>query len=377
MTGPRLWAIALLLFAASTQAADLDENFSIQEAFADRFLMGAAVNVARYMEADEAMRTSVLGHFNALTPENAMKWERIHPTEGNWNWAPADALVDLAEEHGIHLTGHTLVWHQQTPAWVFEDADGNPATRDLLLRRMETQIKTVVGRYKGRVASWDVLNEAFEEDGSLRDTPWRRIIGDDYIELAFAMAHQADPDALLFYNDYNMFAPGRRAATVAMVEKLRSKGIPVHGIGMQAHMRVDYPATLDEFEASIIAFGDLGVDVALTELDISVLPWPGEKAGGADIADRHAYEAAMNPYADGLTPEAEAAFNQRYLDLFEILLRHSDKITRVSVWGINDGNTWRNNWPMRGRTDFPLLIDRDNKPKSVWQDIIGLMEAGQ
>jgi endo-1,4-beta-xylanase len=371
----RLFIIILLLGVVPTQAADLDEVFSIKEAFADHFRMGAAVNVARYMESNEAMQVSVLGHFNALTPENAMKWERIHPTEGNWNWAPADALVDLAEKHSIHLTGHTLVWHQQTPEWVFQDADGNPASRELLLQRMETQIKTVVGRYKGRVESWDVLNEAFEEDGSLRDTPWRRIIGDDYIELAFAMAHQADPDALLFYNDYNMFAPGRRQAAIAMVERLRSKGIPVHGIGMQAHMRVDYPPTLDEFEASVIAFAGLGVDVALTELDISVLPWPGEKAGGADIADRHAYEAKMNPYADGLTPEAEAALDEKWVDLFRILLRHSDKITRVTFWGINDGNTWRNNWPMRGRTDYPLLIDRDNQPKPVWQDIIALLAS--
>ena len=365
----------LLALLTSTAAAEPDKDFSIKETFADRFLVGTALNATRYPGFDKALQASIVGHFNAMTAENAMKWERIHPTEGDWNWAPADMLVNLAEEHGMHLTGHTLIWHQQTPDWVFNDAEGNVASRELLLKRMETQIKTVVGRYKGRVASWDVLNEAFEEDGSLRDTPWRRIIGDDYIELAFAMAHQADPDALLFYNDYNMFAPGRRAATIAMVEKLRAKGIPVHGIGMQAHMRFDYPATLDEFEASIVAFAELGVDVALTELDISVLPWPGEKAGGADIADRHAYEAAMNPYADGLTAAAEDALNQRWVDLFRILLRHSDKITRVTFWGINDANTWRNNWPMRGRTDYPLLLDRNNEPKPVWQDIIALMET--
>jgi len=361
-------------YDAPAPAADpaWDDALSLRAEFADDFLIGTALNVRQIMSEDAEFHAFVLRHFSALTGENAMKWERIHPAPGEWNWLPADALVDFANEHGLHLTGHTLVWHQQTPAWVFQDADGNPASRELLLQRMEAHIYAVVSRYKGRVQSWDVVNEAIDDDGTLRDSAWRRLVGDDFVDRAFAFAHAADPDALLYYNDYNLFNPGRRRGTIALVERLRAQGIPVHGIGMQGHVRVDYPETLDGFEDSIVAFGALGVNVAITELDVSVLPWPGEKRGGADIMDRHAFDRQMNPYVDGLTPEAEAAFNRRYLELFRIFLAQSDVVTRVTFWGVNDGVSWRNNWPMRGRTDYPLLIDRENRLKPVWQDILAL-----
>jgi endo-1,4-beta-xylanase len=365
--------VALALFAGFALAAIADTpDISLREEFRDHFLLGTAVSAQQVASDDPELRSFLLRHFNALTGENAMKWERIHPREGEYHWDQADALADLASDNGIHLTGHTLVWHQQTPDWVFEDADGQPASRELLLERMRDHITAVVGRYKGRVQSWDVVNEGIEEDGSLRDTLWRQRIGDDYIEKAFEYAHAADPEALLFYNDYNMFAPGRRAGVIRLVERLREKGIPIHGIGMQGHFRVDYPATLDDVETSITAYGDLGLDVAITELDVSVLPWPGEKRGGADIMDRHAFETSMNPYADGLSDAAEQAFNQRYLGLFRIFLDHRDVITRVTFWGLNDGTSWRNDWPMDGRTDYPLLIDRDNRLKDVWYDIIAM-----
>jgi len=360
-----------LSIATSCYSAEL----SLRDEFRDSFLVGTALNVRQIMDGDDEFRAFFLQHFNAVTGENAMKWERIHPQEGEFYWDAADALADFANANGIYLTGHTLVWHQQTPDWVFEDENGNPATRELVLERMRAHIAAVVGRYKGRVQSWDVVNEAIDEDGSMRDNVWRKSVGDDYLEKAFEYAHAADPDALLYYNDYNMFNPGRRAGVVRMVENLRSKGIPIHGIGMQGHFRVDYPATLDDVDAAIAEYGRLGLEVAITELDVSVLPWPGEKAGGADIMDRHELAAAMDPYADGLTPEAEAAFNQRYLDLFRIFLAHRDVLTRVTFWGVNDGVSWRNNWPMTGRTDYPLLIDRNNTPKAVWADIIGLIEA--
>jgi endo-1,4-beta-xylanase len=363
-----------VLFAFFPLAVPAGDRVSLHEAFSDVFLIGTAVNAEQIASKDPEFRTFLLRHFNALTGENVMKWERIHPTEGEYNWGPADALTDLANENGIHLTGHTLVWHQQTPDWVFEDADGNPATRELLLERMQHHIAAVVGRYKSRVQSWDVVNEAFEEDGSMRDTPWRRIIGDDYLEKAFEFAHAADPDALLFYNDYNMFAPGRRDAVIRFVESMNNKGIPVHGIGLQGHFRVDYPAQLDSIDTAIERFGRLNVDVAITELDVSVLPWPGEKRGGADIMDRHAFEEQMNPYAEGLSADAQAAFDERYLALFRIFIKHREVLTRVTFWGINDSVSWRNDWPMTGRTDYPLLIDRNNRLKPVWADIIALLD---
>lgn len=369
---------AAALFAAACSvdepapAPAPQEDIALRAEFDGRFLVGTALNVRQVEAADPEFNAFILKHFNALTAENAMKWERIHPAEGEWNWEPADRIVEFAVEHGIHLTGHTLVWHQQTPDWVFQDADGNPASRELLLERMQAHIESVVGRYKGKVPSWDVVNEGVNEDGSIRDNIWRQLIGDDYMEKAFEFAQAADPDAILFYNDYNMFAPGRREGTIALVERLRANGIEKLGIGLQGHMRIDYPETLDEFERSIVAFGELGVDVAITELDVSVLPWPGEKNGGADIMDRHAFDTQMNPFAEGLSAEAEAALNQRYIDLFRIFLANSDKVTRVTFWGVNDSVSWRNNWPMRGRTDYPLLIDRDNNLKPVWQDIIAL-----
>lgn len=365
-------ALALVLFTLVPVMAVADGDISLRDAFREQFLIGTAVNTEQVESVDATLHDFVARHFSALTGENMMKWERIHPREGEYNWHPADALVELADKYGMHLTGHTLVWHQQTPDWVFEDAEGKPATRELLLRRMRGHITAVVGRYRGRVQSWDVVNEGIEEDGSLRDTRWRQIIGDDYIEKAFEYAHAADPAARLLYNDYNMFAPGRRAGVIRLVERLREKGIPIHGIGMQGHFRVDYPETLDVVDESITAYADLGLDVAITELDVSILPWPGEKGGGADIQDRHAFEAGMNPFVDGLSMEAEQAFNERYLELFRIFIDHSDVISRVTFWGLNDGNSWRNDWPMNGRTDYPLLIDRDNRLKDVWHDIIAI-----
>jgi endo-1,4-beta-xylanase len=376
-----LLAVSALFMAACSvdeeapAAATAADDISLRTEFDGRFLIGTALNVRQVEAADPEFNAFILEHFNALTAENAMKWERIHPAEGEWNWEPADRIVEFAAEHGIHLTGHTLVWHQQTPDWVFQDADGNPASRELLLQRMQAHIEAVVGRYKGKVPSWDVVNEGVDEDGSIRDNIWRQIIGDDYMEKAFEFAQATDPDAILFYNDYNMFAPGRREGTIALIERLRANGIEKIGIGLQGHMRIDYPETLDEFERSIMAFGELGVDVAITELDVSVLPWPGEKNGGADIMDRHEFNTQMNPFADGLSAEAEAALDQRYLDLFRIFLAHSDKVTRVTFWGVNDSVSWRNNWPMRGRTDYPLLIDRENQLKPVWRDIITLKET--
>jgi endo-1,4-beta-xylanase len=390
-------------------------------AFEGKFLMGSAVNVGQLMSGNPVLRQSILDqvdalpgekahnwncidtavdrsawesaaktprddsefrdfiltHFNALTAENAMKWECVHPAEDTWIWEPADELAAFATANGIHLTGHTLVWHQQTPDWVFEDADGNKAPRELLLDRMEAHINALVGRYKGKVHSWDVVNEAFDDDGSIRSNNWQQIIGDDYIEKAFEFAHAADPDALLFYNDYNMFKPGRRDASIALVRRLRDQGIPIHGIGMQGHFRVDYPEDLESVEEAIVAYAGQGIDIAITELDVSVLPWPGEKLGGADISDRHAYNLEMNPYANGLTEEGERAFNERYLQLFRIFLDHSDSITRVTLWGIDDSVSWRNDWPMEGRTDYPLLIDRDREVKPVVRQIVESMRATQ
>jgi endo-1,4-beta-xylanase len=420
-------ACAIVLAACSTEITpsaiqvSASDEVRLAAAFENKFLVGSAVNVGQLISSNPTIRQKILDqinalpdaathnwncvdtaearaawenagqnprddsefrgfilrHFNALTAENAMKWECVQPAEDTWIWEAADEVVNFSAENNMHLTGHTLVWHQQTPDWVFEDADGKPASRELLLDRMRKHINTVVGRYKGKVRSWDVVNEAIEEDGSLRSSNWQRIIGDDFIDKAFEYAHAADPDALLIYNDYNMFKPARRDAVIALVERLRSKGIPIHGIGMQGHFRVDYPESVAIVEDAIVAFAKLDIDIAITELDVSVLPWPGETPGGADISDRHAYNLQMNPYANGLTADGERQFNERYRQLFDIFLDHSDDISRVTLWGIDDSVSWRNNWPMEGRTDYPLLFDRDRQIKPVVRQIVDSMSATQ
>lgn len=365
---------ASLLFASVCATAAADVEPGLKDAFAGAFLVGTALSREQILGENPAALSLVLRHFNQLTAENDMKWEKIEPLEAEFDWTAADALAEFAGAHGMEVAGHVLVWHQQTPQWVFEDGFGKPASRELLLARMERHINAVVGRYKGRVASWEVVNEALEEDGSLRQTPWLQLIGEDYIEKAFEFAHRADPQAHLYYNDFNMYKPEKRAGAVRLVKKLLGKGLPVHGIGMQGHYGLDQPADLAEFEDSIEAFAALGVAVHITELDVSVLPFPDEQSRGADLAVNHELNARLNPYADGLPPEVERRHSDRYVQLFRILLEHSDSVSRVTFWGVDDAHNWKNNWPMRGRTDYPLLFDRDGQPKPVFHEVIGLTD---
>lgn len=353
-------------------AEDPNPAASLKAAFKDHFLVGAALNVNQIMGQDPGATSLVAREFNALTAENATKWEKIHPLEDRFEWAVADALAEYAENHDMHLTGHVLVWHQQTPDWVFEDGAGNPATRELLLERMEHHISKVVGRYKGRIDAWEVVNEALNEDGSLRETPWLQIIGEDFIEQAFRFAHKADPEARLYYNDFNLYKPEKREGAVRIVHGLLEKGVPVHAVGMQGHYGLDYPEDLGQFGDSINAFAGLGLEVYITELDLSVLPFPDEESRSADLNVNLELSARLNPYAGGLPVEVEDVQVARYTDLFRIMLENSDSVERVTFWGVNDGQSWKNNWPMRGRTDYPLLFDRKNQPKRAYCEILEL-----
>lgn len=368
-----LLTLALILGALPPAAVAGDEpEISLKDAFADAFRVGAALNRGQIMGEEPATLALVARQFNTLTAENVMKWEKIHPEEDRYDWAAPDALVDFADAHDIEVAGHVLIWHQQTPDWVFEDADGKPASRELLLARMERHIDTVVSRYRGRVDAWEVVNEALNEDGSLRQTPWLTIIGEDYIERAFAYAHRVDPAAALYYNDYNMYKPDKRDGAVRLVKGLLDKGIPVTGVGLQGHYGLGHPEDLGDFEASIEAIGALGLAAYITEFDLSVLPFPDEQSRSADLSVNLELREQLNPYVDGLPTEVEQRQRERWVALFRILLEHKDTVGRVTFWGVNDGQNWKNNWPMRGRTDYPLLFDRDNRPKPVYYDIIGL-----
>ena len=361
-----------LLISGPNIFADPSETV-LRDAFAEDFLIGAAVNRNQVMGGDPKAMRLVLEQFNTLTPENVMKWEKIEPLEGQFDWKAADNLVDFAEKHNMAVAGHVLVWHQQTPDWVFQDKNGQQASRELLLQRMKNHIEKVVGRYRGRIHSWEVVNEALNEDGSLRSTPWLDIIGDDYIEQAFRFAHAADPGAELYYNDYNLYVPEKRAGVVRLVSDLKERGVAVHGIGMQGHYGVDAPEDMQQFEDSVAAFSRLG-SVYITELDISTLPFPDQAEWGADISQDLALEAKYNPYADGLPPAVEQQQSRQFTDLFRTLLKYRDSVSRVTFWGVSDRHSWKNNWPMAGRTDYPLLFDRELKAKPVVVEITALLD---
>lgn len=360
-------ALASLLVSACGQTHQ-ETQPSLKEALSDKFLIGTAMNAAQIEETDTASVRVIKEQFNAIVAENCMKSESIQPKEGVYDFALADKFVEFGERNNMYLSGHVLIWHSQAPAWFFTDSTGSDVTREVMIERMKTHIQTVMEHYKGRVKEWEVVNEAIMDDGTYRKTKFYEIIGEDYVPLAFQFARETDPDAALYYNDYSMANPGRRAGVVSMVKKLQEAGIRVDGIGMQTHVGLDYP-DLAEYEKSLEAFADLGVKVMITEMDVTLLPFP-DLAAGADVNVSFEYQQKMNPYAQGLPDSVNALFEKRYLDFFTIFLKHKDVISRVTLWGVSDHQSWRNNWPIPGRTDYPLLFDRQNKPKPVVAKII-------
>jgi endo-1,4-beta-xylanase len=353
---------------AASGAASASGEPTLKDEFSGAFMIGSALNRRQVTGQDEPAAEIARRHFNTITAENDMKWERIHPEPDRYDWEPADRFVEFGEQNRMFVVGHTLVWHSQTPRWVFEDAEGNPLTRDALIERMREHIHTVAGRYRGRVHGWDVVNEALNEDGSLRDSPWRRIIGDDYIELAFRFAHEADPDAELYYNDYSVENAPKRAGAVRIIQTLQDAGVPVHGMGLQGHNHLDWPTRAQQ-DSTIRAFADLGVKVMITELDVDVLP-SASGYQGADISVRAELEERLNPYTDGLPDEMQETLARRYAELFDIYLEHREHVSRVTFWGVTDGHSWKNNFPVRGRTNYPLLFDRDHQPKPAFHAVV-------
>ena len=361
-----IFSIVTLLFVALTGCAN--HKVTLKDALKDKFLIGVAMNEAQITEADSSSVAIIKNHFNSITAENCMKSEELQPMEGEFNFKLADQFVKFGEENNMYIIGHTLVWHSQAPKWFFTDATGKDVTREVLIERMKNHIFTVVGRYKGKVKGWDVVNEAFEDDGSWRNSKFYQIIGEDYIKLAFQFAHEADPDADLYYNDYSMAHEGRRNTVVKMVKELKSQGVRIDGVGLQGHMDLVFP-DLDEFEKSMLAFAETGVKLMITELDVTVLPRPGIDVG-AEISASFEYQQKLNPYAEGLPDSVSIALNNRYNDIFKLFLKHSDILERVTLWGVYDGQSWRNNWPVRGRTDYPLIFDRNFQPKPVVKSIV-------
>lgn len=358
-----LLATFLLGLAATAQAPT-----SLKAAYKGDFHIGAAINTAQITGEDTAGDAIIAAQFDSISPENCLKWENVHTQPDKYDFTIPDQYVAFGEKHHMFIVGHNLVWHSQTPAWVFHDDKGNLLSRDALLAHMRDHIHTVVGRYKGRIQSWDVVNEALNEDGTLRPSLWYKTIGPDYIEKAFQYAHDADPRAQLNYNDYNIENEAKRNGAIALVKQLQAAGIPVSTVGIQEHDSLDFP-TLDQLDASIEAFGKLGVKVAITELDVDVLPRATHQQT-ADVSVKAAQDPALNPWPNGLPDSVEQQLTKRYTDLFGVYLKHRDVVNRVTLWGVTDADSWKNNWPVPGRANYPLLFDRSGKPKPAYEAVV-------
>ena len=343
------------------------ERRTLKETFKNDFMIGAALNRNQIFERDVLGAEIVRTHFNSITPENILKWALVHPQPDKYDFTASDRFVEFGEKHKMFIVGHTLVWHNQTPRWVFEDELGKPLNREALLARLREHIFTVVGRYKGRIKGWDVVNEALNQDGTMRQSPWLKIIGKDYLVKAFQFAHEADPNAELYYNDYDLELPAKRAGAVNLIKKLLAAGVTVSGVGLQNHNLMDWPSAADE-DATIAAFSALGVKVHITELDVDVLPRTTKP--GADYAVDIPVTPQLNPFVDRLPDTMQAALAKRYAELFKVYIKHRDAIERVTFWGVADGDSWLNNWPMKGRTNYPLLFDRLGGPKPALDAVI-------
>lgn len=354
------------LALAATACHSEQEAVSLKDHFKDDFLIGAAIPTSQLKGTDAKSDSIVAMHFNSIVAENCMKSEKINPAEGVYFWDDADAFVELGLRNNQTIIGHALVWHSQLAPWFPVDSTGAYVKPEVLKERMKTHIATTVGRYKGKIHGWDVVNEAILDDGSYRSTPFYDILGEEYIPLAFQYAHEADPDAELYINDFSMANPAKRERYIKIVNDLKARGIRIDGIGMQGHMGMDYPP-MDQFEKSIEEFGKTGLQVMITEWDMSALPTVHE---GADISMISENKEQYNPYPESLPAEVSEKWNNRMAECLAMFKRHSDVISRVTVWGVHDGMSWRNDFPMFGRTDYPLPFDRDYNLKDAFKNEI-------
>lgn len=358
--------IAAFAAACSNQKTAVTEELSLKDVVGDKFLVGVALNVNQSSGIDTSSVKLVKQHFNSIVAENCMKCEVIHPEENRYDFTQADQFVDFGEKNGMAIIGHCLIWHSQLAPWFCVDEKGNNVSPEVLKQRMKDHITTIVTRYKGRIKGWDVVNEAILEDGSYRQSKFYEILGEEFIPLAFQYAHEADPNAELYYNDYAMNMPGKRDGVVKLVKKLKERGLRIDAVGMQGHMGMDYP-DINEFEQSIVAYAGAGVKVMITEWDMSALPTAKQSA---NISDTVAFQKSLNPYPEALPDSVSEAWNKRMKQFFDLFEKHADVITRVTAWGVSDGDSWKNDFPVKGRRDYPLLFDRSYQPKPFVEEIL-------
>lgn len=343
-----------------------EAEVTLKDYFGDKFLIGVAVNVDQSWERDTLGATIVKKHFNSVVAENCMKSEEIHPTPFTWNWDDADQFVKFGEENGMTVIGHCLIWHSQCSPWFFTDENGKQVSAEELKTRMRDHITAIMTRYRGRIKGYDVVNEAILDNGDYRNSKFYEILGEEFIPWAFKCAHEADPDAELYYNDYSMALPSKREGVVKLVKSLKAQGLRIDAVGMQSHMGMEHP-DFAEYEKTIQALIDAGVKVAITELDMDAIP---TVSFGASVEDEAAYSAQMNPYPEALPDSVSQIWNDRMKQVFSIYEKYQDHICRVTAWGVQDGDSWKNDWPMKGRTNYPLLFDRNYEMKPFLKDII-------
>lgn len=354
--------MAVLAWSCKEKTTEELEPESIKELFADDFLIGTALN-NRQIDGSPDQADLIANEFNVLTAENVMKSMLIHPAPDSFNYEYPDRLFELAEKNGQKVHGHTLVWHSQLSPFIREIEDSTQ-----MAEALKAHIEAIAGRYKGKVYSWDVVNEAVEGDGSLRQSVFLKTMGESYLPFAFKQAALVEANADLYYNDYSMTGKEKREGVIRMVKMIQDSGAKIDGIGMQGHWHLDSPS-IQEIEESIIAYSNLGVKIAITELDIDVLPSP-QGISGAEISQNAELKAELDPYKDGLPDSVSTALAKRYADIFALFYKHRDKIDRVTFWGVNDGDSWKNGFPVRGRTNYPLLFDRNNARKAAYDAIM-------
>ena len=368
---PIILIIILFFSSCSEKIYNIDNektNYSLSQKFENDFLIGAAINEDQILKKDEKSLLIVQKEYNTITPENSLKWMFIEPNPGNFSFDVADKYVEYGLKNNMHIVGHALVWHSQ-----LADYMNNVKDSTTMYYHIKNHINTLAGRYKGKINTWDVVNEALNEDGSLRQSVFFKTIGEGYIEEAFKLAERADPKADLVYNDYNLCNSEKREGVINLVKNLQSKNIKINGVGIQAHWQLKTPS-LEEIEKSIIAFSQLGLKVMFTELDISALPNPWELEGAEINQNFKKFEgdAKMNPYPKALPDFMEEKLAKRYEDIFRLFLKHRDKISRITFWGVTDKHSWLNDWPIKGRTNYPLLFDRNYQSKKAYQSIFDL-----
>lgn len=377
--------LALSIFLCLESCAQTNKTSSpapvtltLKDVYTDAFMIGVAINGAIVSGTAKRSQEIVVNQFNSITAENVMKAALINPEPGVYNYGPADAFVDFGKKNNMFIIGHTLVWHNQVPAWFFTNATGKPNTKEEQVERLRNYIQNIAGRYAGKVQAWDVVNEVIDNDGSYRPTNWVKAFGngDTLVKYAFKFAQEFAPNTELYYNDFNTWRPTKRDGIVRMVKMLQQEGIRIDGIGMQGHWGLNYPET-KYIEAAIDAYAACGVKVMITELDVDVLPLTKEgQIIGQGMADKQfqleEFKKFLDPYPNGLPDTVQTLLTKRYEELFGIFYKRKDKIARVTLWGVQDHMSWKNDYPIPGRTNYPLLWNRDGKPKPALDAILSI-----